>query len=299
VADNPFSRQKIRLHAMRKYGDEVSKKSREKKTNYTEVPEGLFTKCPSCGRMMPNETYENNLHVCPFCGAYGVLTADERIDLVMDKEGRRELAQDLQGGNPLNFPGYEEKLEDLRKATGLHDAAVCIRGSIQENPCVVCVLDSRFMMGSMGMAVGEKVCRAADFATEEKLPLIIFSASGGARMQEGIYSLMQMARTATAISRHSEAGLLYVSVMTHPTTGGVTASFASLGDIILAEPHALIGFAGPRVIEQTVREKLPEGFQRAESLYKDGFLDAVVERADLRSELGKILKLHTSGQVKR
>ena len=197
--------------------------------------------------------------------------------------------------DPLEFPGYPDKLEKLEEETGLMDAAVSAVGKIQDRRAVFAVLDSRFIMASMGTAVGEKITRAAEYAMRHKLPLIIFAASGGARMQEGIFSLMQMAKTAAAIERFQEKGGLYISCLTHPTTGGVTASFASLGDIMLAEPGALIGFAGPRVIEQTIGEKLPEGFQRAEYLLDHGFLDQIVPRSEWRRVLGQLLSLHEKG----
>ena len=196
----------------------------------------------------------------------------------------------------MEFPGYPEKLEDLEEETGLRDAAVAALGSVGMHKAVFVVLDSRFLMGSMGTAVGEKVTRAAEYATKRKLPLIIFSASGGARMQEGIFSLMQMAKTAAAIQRFQSRGGLYISCLTHPTTGGVTASFASLGDIMLAEPGALIGFAGPRVIEQTIGETLPEGFQRSEYLLEHGFLDRIVSRDQWRPVLIQLLGLHEGGK---
>ena len=194
--------------------------------------------------------------------------------------------------NPLNYPNYDEKIQNLKEKTGLNDSVVTGKCQIYGKDCVLCVMDSSFIMGSMGSVVGEKITRAFEYATENELPIIIFTASGGARMQEGIVSLMQMAKVSAAASKHSEAGLLYVTVLTDPTTGGVTASFAMLGDIILAEPNTLIGFAGPRVIEQTIKQKLPEGFQKAEFLLEHGFVDAIIERQNLKKTLSTILKIH-------
>ena len=216
--------------------------------------------------------------------------------MVLDHGTFKELDGELQGSNVLEFPGYDEKLATQRSKTGLNDAAVTAVGKIGGMPVVAAVLDSRFFMGSMGTAVGERVTRAIEYATAKHLPLVIFSASGGARMQEGIFSLMQMAKTSAAIQRFQAKGGLYISYLTHPTTGGVTASFASLGDITLAEPDALIGFAGPRVIEQTIGEKLPKGFQRAEYLLEHGFVDKVVPRSEMKKTLTQLLQLHTQGR---
>ena len=196
------------------------------------------------------------------------------------------------GKNPLKFPGYEEKIRDAEKATGLKEAVITGTCTIDGEKAVICVLDSRFLMASMGTAVGEKITRACEYATKKKLPIVVFCASGGARMQEGILSLMQMAKTSAAFGKHGEAGLLFISVLTNPTTGGVTASFAGLGDVILAEPGALIGFAGPRVIEQTIGEKLPEGFQSSEFQLEHGFVDAIVKRENMKETIGKIINLH-------
>nr|MCR4670720.1 acetyl-CoA carboxylase carboxyl transferase subunit alpha [Saccharofermentans sp.] len=222
--------------------------------------------------------------------------ASTRIESIADKDSFTEWDDDVEETNPLKTPGYEKKIEALRTSTELHEAVVTGRCKIGGIDLVLCVMDTRFMMASMGQVVGEKITRAVERATEERLPVIIFTASGGARMQEGIISLMQMAKTSAALERHSEAGLLYVSVLTDPTTGGVTASFAMLGDIILAEPGALIGFAGPRVIEQTIGQKLPEGFQRAEFLEEHGFVDAVVPRGNMRDTLARILRMHQAGE---
>ena len=219
-----------------------------------------------------------------------------RLNLVLDEGTARELAAEAHGEDPLSFPGYAEKLAAQRAKTGLDEAAVAAEGRIGGERAVVCALDSRFMMGSMGTGVGERVTRAVEHAAAHRLPLIIFSASGGARMQEGVFSLLQMAKTSAAIARFQEAGGLFISVLTHPTTGGVTASFASLGDITLAEPGALIGFAGPRVIEQTIGERLPEGFQRSEFQLAHGFVDQIVPRERMRETLALLLRLHSRAE---
>lgn len=257
-----------------------------------EVPEGLLRKCNKCGAAIIAEDVKQGYYICPKCGGYFRVHAYRRIQMVIDEGTFEEWNQDLIGGNPVNYKGYPEKVQALQEKTGLKEAVVTGKGKINGRDTVIAVCDGRFLMASMGWAVGEKITRAVERATEEKLPIIIFACSGGARMQEGITSLMQMAKTSAALERHSKAGLLYVSVLTEPTTGGVTASFAMLGDIILAEPGALIGFAGPRVIEQTLRQKLPKGFQRAEFLVEHGFVDDIVRRENLKETLGKILEIH-------
>ena len=257
-----------------------------------EVPEGLLRKCNKCGAAIIAEDVKQGYYICPKCGGYFRVHAYRRIQMVIDEGTFEEWNQDLIGGNPVNYKGYPEKVQALQEKTGLKEAVVTGKGKINDRDTVIAVCDGRFLMASMGWAVGEKITRAVERATEEKLPVIIFACSGGARMQEGITSLMQMAKTSAALERHSKAGLLYVSVLTEPTTGGVTASFAMLGDIILAEPGALIGFAGPRVIEQTLRQKLPKGFQRAEFLVEHGFVDDIVRRENLKETLGKILEIH-------
>ena len=257
-----------------------------------EVPEGLLRKCNKCGAAIIAEDVKQGNYICPKCGGYFRIHAYRRIQMVIDEGTFEEWDHDLTGGNPVNYKGYPEKVQALQEKTGLKEAVVTGRGKINDRETVIAVCDGRFLMASMGWAVGEKITRAVERATEEKLPVIIFACSGGARMQEGITSLMQMAKTSAALERHSKAGLLYVSVLTEPTTGGVTASFAMLGDIILAEPGALIGFAGPRVIEQTIRQKLPKGFQRAEFLVEHGFVDDIVRRENLKETLGKILEMH-------
>jgi len=246
-------------------------------------------------RESERKTVAEGLSVCPKCGYHFPIGAYYRLSTILDPGSFRELHPRLPAGDPLSFPGYRAKLESSQRKTGLTEAAVTATGTIGGRRCVVGVLDSRFLMGSMSAAVGEKITLAIEFAAKSRLPLILFAASGGARMQEGILSLMQMAKTSAALARFSEKGLLYISVLTDPTTGGVTASFASLGDIILAEPGALIGFAGPRVIQQTIGETLPEGFQRSEFQMEHGFVDAVVPRAEMRDTLSRLLRLHEKG----
>ena len=277
-----------------KVAAEDMKVEQEKKTKDTEprVPEGLWIKCPKCGDMLYKEDVINNFYSCYKCDAYFRVRTKNRLRMVVDKHSFEEWDKELVGTNPLDFPGYEEKLAQTREKTKLGEAVTCGKAKIYGEEAVICVCDARFIMGSMGQAVGEKIARAFERATEEKLPVIVFCCSGGARMQEGMISLMQMAKTSAAIKRHSNAGLLYISMLTDPTTGGVTASFAMLGDIILAEPDALIGFAGQRVIEQTIGQKLPEGFQRAEFLLEHGFIDAIVKREELKDTLYKLLQMH-------
>lgn len=257
-----------------------------------EVPEGLLRKCNKCGGAIIADDVKKGYYICPKCGGYFRVHAYRRIEMVVDAETFEEWDMDLETKNPLNYKGYEEKLEGLREKTGLREAVVTGKARIDGREAVIGVCDGRFLMASMGGVVGEKIARAVERATEERLPVILFACSGGARMQEGITSLMQMAKTSAALKRHSDAGLLYISVLTDPTTGGVTASFAMLGDVILAEPKALIGFAGPRVIEQTIGQKLPKGFQRSEFLLEHGFIDAIVERPKLKETLSQILSLH-------
>ena len=265
-------------------------------TRRPEVPEGLLRKCNKCGGAIIAEDVKKDHYICPKCGGYFRVHARRRIEMVTDEGSFEEWDSDLQGGNPLEYKGYEEKLEKLQEKTGLSEAVITGKAKIDGRETAIGVCDGRFLMASMGEAVGEKIARAVERATEERLPVILFACSGGARMQEGIVSLMQMAKTSAALKRHSDAGLLYISVLTDPTTGGVTASFAMLGDVILAEPKALIGFAGPRVIEQTIGQKLPDGFQRAEFLLEHGFLDAIVERPQMKETLSKILALHEAGE---
>lgn len=264
----------------------------EKAESVPEVPEGLLRRCNACKAAVFVEEVRGNSYICPRCGNYFRVPAHARLAQIADGGSFVEWDAELAGSNPLHYKGYGEKVRELQERTGLREAVVTGRAEIGGIPAALGVMDGRFLMASMGEIVGEKITRAIERATRERLPVILFTCSGGARMQEGIVSLMQMAKTAAAVRKHSEAGLLYITVLTDPTTGGVTASFAMLGDIILAEPGALIGFAGPRVIEQTIRQKLPKDFQRAEFLLEHGFLDAIVEREKLRERLSELLKLH-------
>ena len=281
--ENIFAKRRARLLAM--------KAMRE---NY--VPGEKLVTCPHCGGESQRRDVAAALSVCPLCGYHFPMGAYYRLSSVLDPGSFRELHEKLTASDPLRFPGYGAKLDGARRKTGMNEAVVTATGTVGGSRCVVGVLDSRFLMGSMSAAVGEKLTLAIEYAGKNKLPLILFTASGGARMQEGIFSLMQMAKTSAAIQRFSAKGGLYVSVLTHPTTGGVTASFASLGDIMLAEPGALIGFAGPRVIEQTIGEKLPAGFQRSEFQMEHGFVDQVVPRSQLRDTLIQVLQLHAGGK---
>lgn len=256
------------------------------------APEGLWLKCPKCGEVVYRDDVKAHGYVCPKCEGYFRIGTRTRIRMVADQGTFQEWFTDLETENPLEYPGYEEKIADLQEKTKLHEAVTVGKCMVNGLETVLGVCDARFLMGSMGYVVGEKITRAFERATEEKLPVVLFTSSGGARMQEGIVSLMQMAKTSAAIRKHSEAGLFYLPVLADPTTGGVTASFAMLGDVILAEPGALIGFAGPRVIAQTIGQKLPEGFQRAEFLVEKGIIDGVVERQELKETVWKLLKIH-------
>lgn len=262
-----------------------------------QIPSSAQTEetCPKCGAATARQVLTRSLFVCPSCGYHYHIGAYFRLSLILDSGSFRELDEALTSADPLEFPAYPEKLEATRQKTGMAEAVVTASGRIDGRKVAVGVLDCRFFMGSMSAAVGEKVTRLIEFASRNRLPLILFSASGGARMQEGILSLMQMAKTSAALARFSQRGGFYISVLTDPTTGGVTASFASLGDVTLAEPGALIGFAGPRVIEQTIGQTLPEGFQRAEYLEEHGFVDQIVPRRQMRSVLSQLLTLHTKG----
>lgn len=253
-------------------------------------------KCPSCFRPLAELELQENLSMCPKCGYYFTMTAWERINLLADEGSFKERDADLNSVNFLGFPGYDDKLAEAKNRTGLNEAVITGECSLGGFTVVIAAMDSRFMMSSMGSVVGEKICRAAERAMELKCPLITIAASGGARMQEGMLALMQMAKTGAVIKKLHEQGLLYISIMTNPTTGGVTASFASLADIIIAEPGALIGFAGPRVIKQTIGEVLPANFQRSEFLMEHGMVDLIIERSKLKDTLQLLLKLHSGGK---
>ena len=260
--------------------------------NRPEAPLGILKKCNACKSAIFTEDVKRNYYICPKCHNYFRVHAWRRVEMIADEGSFEEWDHDMKTSNPLNFKGYEEKVRALQEKTNLAEAVLTGKAKIQGMDVVLGICDGRFMMASMGEVVGEKITRAVERATKEKLPVILYACSGGARMQEGIVSLMQMAKTSAALKRHSEAGLLYITVLTDPTTGGVTASWAMLGDIILAEPNALIGFAGPRVIEQTIGQKLPKGFQRAEFLLEHGFIDGILERETSRDTLAELLRLH-------
>ncbi|SER90707.1 acetyl-CoA carboxylase, carboxyltransferase subunit beta [Psychrobacillus sp. OK032] len=262
-----------------------------------DVPEGIMMKCPECRKNVFTKDLMKNLKVCPTCDHHMKMTAHERVEIFLDENTFESMDDHLETVNPLNFPSYTEKIKSDAKKTGLNEAVLTGTGQLERQRVVVAIMDSHFRMGSMGSVVGEKITRAIEKATELQVPFIIFTASGGARMQEGVLSLMQMAKTSVALRRHSDHGLLYISILTHPTTGGVSASFASVGDINIAEPKALIGFAGRRVIEQTVREKLPEDFQTAEFLMDHGQLDAVIHRKDMREKVATLVQMHMSKEV--
>lgn len=257
-----------------------------------DVPKGLFGKCKKCGQMVLSEEVRENGYICPKCGGYVRMHAKRRIKMLVDKGTFEPWFEGLEISNPLGDKEYEKKLLEVKEKTKLEEAVITGKALINGSEVALAVMDGRFLMASMGEIVGEKITRTVEKATEENLPLVIVACSGGARMQEGIISLMQMAKTSAALKRHSESGNLYISVLTDPTTGGVTASFAMLGDIIMAEPDALIGFAGPRVIEQTIGQKLPKGFQKSEFLLEHGFIDLIVERQNLKNKLSEIIKLH-------
>jgi acetyl-CoA carboxylase carboxyl transferase subunit beta len=280
------------FEAWRKQRDEGEQKGI---TGYISKPKV----CASCSLEITDDVFYANNGACPSCGTLFRLGAYERIRLTVDKGTFEELFGEMISDNKLNFPEYEEKLEKSMKASGLNEAVVTGVGEIEGQKTAVAVMDPNFMMGSMGTVVGEKIVSLVEYARELKLPVIIFCASGGARMQEGMHSLMQMTRCSVALKRHSEDGLLYISVLTHPTTGGVSASFAMQGDIIISEPGALIGFAGKGVIEGTIKQKLPDTFQKAEFLLEHGFLDAIIERSELKSKLAWFLKTHSSEHTER
>ncbi len=267
------------------------------KKSKVDIPIGKWLKCENCKEIVYKETVRENLNICPNCGHYFRMHIGKRLDLIIDKDTYERFNYNIDTTNPLDLEDYPKKLKALREKTGLEEAVACGTGKIHGEKVVICIMDSGFLMGSMGIVVGEKITYAIEQALKQRLPLVIFSVSGGARMQEGIISLMQMAKTTSALAKLNEAGLLYISVLTDPTYGGVTASFASLGDIVLAEPHAMIGFAGPRVIEQTIGEALPEGFQTAEFLLEHGFIDKIVEREQLKDTIYQLIQYHKTEEV--
>lgn len=284
-----FQKRKNHL-AVKKLSKEINECGRT--DGKPEVPDGLLKKCNFCKAAILAEEVRQNNYICPECHGYFRMHANRRIEMIADEGSFEEWDEKLSTVNPLGYKGYEEKIDSLQEKTGLNEAIVIGKARIHGEETVLGVCDGRFLMASMGHIVGEKITRAVERATKERLPVILFACSGGARMQEGMVSLMQMSKTAAALRRHSDERNLYISVLTDPTTGGVTASFAMLGDIILAEPNALIGFAGPRVIEQTIGQKLPKGFQRSEFLLEHGFIDCIAERGEMKELLGKLLRLH-------
>ena len=279
--------------------DKVKKVNEAEKSNVrnekaADMMIGKWVKCDACKEIIYKDELHANLSVCPNCGKHFRLSARRRIKQIADEGTFKEIGKDILTKDPLEFKGYMKKVEGLREKTKIDEAVKCGICEIEGEKAVLGVMDGNFLMGSMGEAVGERITLAIETAIKKKLPLVMFCVSGGARMQEGIISLMQMAKTSSAIAKLNKAGLLYISVLTDPTTGGVTASFASLGDIILAEPKALIGFAGPRVIKQTIKQKLPEGFQRSEFLLEHGFIDKIVERKDMKETIAELIRLHTN-----
>ncbi len=277
----------------RKPKNELEYREVEQVISQPSIPDDVCISCPDCKNTLFVSEVKENSHVCPACGKHFKLGARDRLHMILDEGSFEELYRGITSFNRIDFPDYDEKLEDAKKESGEAEGVICAKGAIGGFETAVFAMDSKFMMGSMGTVVGEKITRLFEYAAKESLPVIGYTLSGGARMQEGILSLMQMAKTSGAVKRHSDAGNLYVVILTDPTTGGVTASFAMEGDVILAEPKALIGFAGPRVIEQTIRQKLPQGFQRAEFLLEKGFVDAIVERKDQKEYLTKLLALHS------
>lgn len=277
--------------------NELEGASADTELNRPFVPDSMWVKCPGCGAMLLMSDIEENDKICTKCGYYFRLTARERIALLADKDSFKEFDADLKSKNIIDFPDYNRKLKSAKLKSGENESVVTGRCTMGGYDTVLCVMEPGFMMGSMGTVTGEKITRAFEYATENMLPVVVCTVSGGARMHEGIMSLMQMAKTSGAVKRHSDAGLLYITVLTDPTTGGVTASFAMEGDIILSEPNALIAFAGPRVIEQTIRQKLPKGFQTSEFVLEKGFIDAVVNRKDLKVTLVRLLGLHSTNKA--
>lgn len=277
--------------------DKIKKRepSAKRKKSNVDIPVGKWIKCDGCKEIIYKEDVKSNLNICPNCGHYFRMHINRRLNMIVDEGSYEKFDLNIETSNPLQIEDYPKKLKVLREKTGIQEAVSAGIGKINGEKAVICVMDSGFLMGSMGVVVGEKITYSIEQAIERKLPLIIFAVSGGARMQEGIISLMQMAKTTAALTKLNEAGLLYISVLTDPTYGGVTASFASLGDIILAEPKAMIGFAGQRVIKQTIGEELPEGFQTAEFLLEHGFIDKIVERKDLKNTISKLIQFHKGG----
>ena len=278
------------IDKVKKVNDKEEKRVKNEKASDMMI--GKWVKCDKCKEIIYKEDLHKNLSVCPNCGKNFRLSSRRRIKQIVDEGSFEEIGADILTKDPLEFKGYMKKVELLREKTKIEEAVKCGICRIEGEKAVIAVMDGNFLMGSMGSAVGERITLAIETAVKEKLPLVVFCVSGGARMQEGIVSLMQMAKTSSALTKLSDAGQLYISVLTDPTTGGVTASFASLGDIILAEPKALIGFAGPRVIEQTINQKLPEGFQSSEFLLEHGFIDKIVERKNMKSTIAKLIRLH-------
>jgi len=260
--------------------------------NKVDIPVGKWVKCDKCGEIIYKEDLHKNFSICPYCNNYFRLSSRRRLNHIVDEGSFIPFELNIETSNPLNMDEYVKKIDGLREKTGLNEAVICGTSKINGEPNVICIMDGNFLMGSMGSVVGEKICRLVEIAIKDRLPVILFCVSGGARMQEGMISLMQMAKTTAALTRLDKAGLLYISVLTDPTYGGVTASFASLGDIVLAEPGAMIGFAGKRVIEQTIGEQLPDGFQTAEFLLEHGFIDEIVDRSEMKETLSRIIKFH-------
>lgn len=279
-----------------KDGAETAAQTPEPPEKKPDIPDDLWAKCNGCGRALYAKLLDTNMKVCPMCSYHFRLTPEERIAYTFDKDTFAAFSYDIPEPDPLQFPGYKDKLRDSQAATGHDDAVVCGVGEIRGIKTACCIMNSFFMMGSMGYVVGESITRTVEYATAHGLPILIFTCSGGARMQEGIVSLMQMAKISGALKKHSDAGLLYITIITNPTTGGVTASFASLGDIIIAEKGALVGFAGKRVIEQTIKQKLPKDFQTAEFALEHGFVDVISERRNLRKLLGRLLAFHSPSE---
>jgi acetyl-CoA carboxylase carboxyl transferase subunit beta len=271
-------------------------KEQQKIEKKVKIPEGLWVKCENCKEIVYKKEIDKNLRVCPKCNYHFRISAPERLKLMVDEGSFAEMSPDIAPADPLAFRDsvpYKDRIRENQKRSGLREAVITGEALINGNPVVAVIMDFSFLGGSMGSAVGEKIVRAAEAALEKKIPLITVASSGGARMQEGIFSLMQMAKVSAAVGKLKESGILYISILSDPTFGGVTASFATLGDIIIAEPRSLIGFAGPRVIEQTIKQQLPENFQRAEFLLEHGMIDMVVNRKDMKETLGKII-MHLS-----